>query len=320
MMIGGALFPDKTNKIVSLKWIPLLRDLDICSRLSWGSAILDSPAFAHPAETFCAFPLCLGSFSFVPYLLCIRFRGDDKWWPVELEYWYDFWHNRRAREHQIQIVPTHYPGWPTKEYADWWVVACCRRFVPGIACCKILKALSCRMMCRQLRLRGGTQLSYRAMRPLADDWCGFSALISGGRVRARPRVSGRMRSRAERMLTRRLSTVDMRTFLRGLGPRIKGDDPVLHEPDVDFFSSADLELARFILHGEGSGSGSAPHASAGGPSRHHRYGLPQDMYEVFSCGEQTIDHIAHKYIASRTSDDAVYRPGPPLQPHPDPAQ
>ncbi|MED6117620.1 hypothetical protein PIB30_111637, partial [Stylosanthes scabra] len=36
--------------------------------------------------------------------------------------------SHRVREHQIQIVPTHYPGWPTKEYADWWVVACQRWF------------------------------------------------------------------------------------------------------------------------------------------------------------------------------------------------
>ncbi|MED6224996.1 hypothetical protein PIB30_089486 [Stylosanthes scabra] len=37
-------------------------------------------------------------------------RGEDKWWPDELEYWYGFWNNRRAREHQIQIVYTPYPG------------------------------------------------------------------------------------------------------------------------------------------------------------------------------------------------------------------
>ncbi|MED6148140.1 hypothetical protein PIB30_050331 [Stylosanthes scabra] len=54
------------------------------------------------------------------------------------------------------------------------------------------------------------------------------------------------------------------------------------------------------------------------PSGHHRYGLPQDMYEIFTCGEQTMDHIAHEYIASRTSDDAIYRPL--LQPHLDPAE
>ncbi|MED6185937.1 hypothetical protein PIB30_061944 [Stylosanthes scabra] len=65
----------------------------------------------------------------VPIVLFMYVRGEDKWWPAELDYWYDFWHNRRGREHQIQIVPTHYPGWPTKEYADWWVVACRRRFL-----------------------------------------------------------------------------------------------------------------------------------------------------------------------------------------------
>ncbi|MED6158954.1 hypothetical protein PIB30_037763 [Stylosanthes scabra] len=33
-------------------------------------------------------------------------RGDDKWWPNELQYWYELWNNRRAGEHQIQIVQT----------------------------------------------------------------------------------------------------------------------------------------------------------------------------------------------------------------------
>ncbi|MED6196019.1 hypothetical protein PIB30_043286 [Stylosanthes scabra] len=56
-------------------------------------------------------------------------RGDNKWWPTELAYWYGFWRNRRRLKHQIQIVPTHYPGWPTKEYADWWAVACRRWFL-----------------------------------------------------------------------------------------------------------------------------------------------------------------------------------------------
>ncbi|MED6223491.1 hypothetical protein PIB30_074478, partial [Stylosanthes scabra] len=104
-----------------------------------------------------------------------------------------------------------------------------------------------------------------------------------------------------------------------LGPRIRGDGHAPHEPDVDFFSGTDLELARFILHGEDSGSKSTPHASAVGTSV-HQYGPPNEMYEVFWCGEQTMDHIAHEDIASCTSNDAVYRLGPPLQPHPDPAQ
>ncbi|MED6136091.1 hypothetical protein PIB30_052729 [Stylosanthes scabra] len=66
------------------------------------------------------------------------------------------------------------------------------------------------------------------MPPLAEDERGCSALISGGRVRARPQVGGRMRSPVERMLTRRLSTVDRRTFLRGLGPRIRAGMTTRH--------------------------------------------------------------------------------------------
>ncbi|MED6150537.1 hypothetical protein PIB30_073290 [Stylosanthes scabra] len=56
-------------------------------------------------------------------------KGEDNWWLAELDYWYGFWNNRRAGEHQIQIVHTQYPEWLTKEYIDWCVVACRRRFL-----------------------------------------------------------------------------------------------------------------------------------------------------------------------------------------------
>ncbi|MED6212771.1 hypothetical protein PIB30_086749, partial [Stylosanthes scabra] len=100
-------------------------------------------------------------------------------------------------------------------------------------------------------------------------------------------------------------------------PGSRGDRHAPREPDLDFFSNADLELARFILQGEGSGAGTAPHASGTGTSI-HRFGPPNEMYDVFSCGEETMDHIMHEYRASRAADDAVYRPGPPLKPHHDP--
>ncbi|MED6116594.1 hypothetical protein PIB30_101686 [Stylosanthes scabra] len=103
-----------------------------------------------------------------------------------------------------------------------------------------------------------------------------------------------------------LSTVDMRTFQRELGPRIRGEAHVSYEPDVNFFSGADIELAWFTLQGEGSGLGSAPHPPYGGPSgQFNRYGPPNDMYDMFSCGERTMDHIAHEFIASRTSADVA---------------
>ncbi|XP_057755254.1 putative disease resistance protein RGA3 isoform X2 [Arachis stenosperma] len=41
MVIGGFLFPDQSSDVrVSVKWLPLLQDLDACGRLSWGSAVL----------------------------------------------------------------------------------------------------------------------------------------------------------------------------------------------------------------------------------------------------------------------------------------
>ncbi|MED6165444.1 hypothetical protein PIB30_099584 [Stylosanthes scabra] len=196
-------------------------------------------------------------------------KGDDKWWLAELAYWYGFWHNRRSRDHQIQIVPIRYPGWPTKEYDDWWAVACRRRF------------LSPNLLLQDPR---GAQLP--------DDV---------------PPAATQERD---------LIVLPRDAPAPGAGdpdPWGGGDGHAPHEPDVDFFSGIDLKLARFILQGEGFGSASALYPPAGGPSGHfNRYGPPNEMYEVFSCGEQTINHIAHEYIASRTSDDAVYRPGPPL--------
>ncbi|MED6161982.1 hypothetical protein PIB30_066068 [Stylosanthes scabra] len=208
-------------------------------------------------------------------------RGDDKWWPTELAYWYGFWHNQRARDHQILIVPTHYPGWPTKEYADWWAVACRRRFLS---------------LDRLLQDPRGAQL--------LDDHPDIRRKGEGAPTSGRSNTQPGGEDVDEVAEYRRQDDIP-----EGAGAQDQGgDDHTPHEPDIDFFFGADLELARFILHGEGSGSGSAPHASTDGPSGHHHYEPPQDMYEVFSCGEQTMDHIVHEYIASRTSDDAVYRP------------
>ncbi|MED6129438.1 hypothetical protein PIB30_107916 [Stylosanthes scabra] len=80
-------------------------------------------------------------------------------------------------------------------------------------------------------------------------------------------------------------------------------------------SGTDVDLARFMEYGGGSGS----QPGDGGPPS-HRYGTPSDMYELFLCGEQTMDQIAHGYVTSRPTNDVVYRPSPPLQPHPDYSQ
>ncbi|MED6124414.1 hypothetical protein PIB30_058671 [Stylosanthes scabra] len=45
-------------------------------------------------------------------------------------------------------------------------------------------------------------------------------------------------------------------------------------------------------YGGGSGSGSGSQLGDKVPPS-HRYGPPSDMYELFSCGEQTMDQIAH---------------------------
>ncbi|MED6142902.1 hypothetical protein PIB30_001669 [Stylosanthes scabra] len=36
LMIGCWLFLDKSDNMVSVRWVPLLEDLDACARLSWG--------------------------------------------------------------------------------------------------------------------------------------------------------------------------------------------------------------------------------------------------------------------------------------------
>ncbi|MED6161983.1 hypothetical protein PIB30_066069 [Stylosanthes scabra] len=223
-------------------------------------------------------------------------RGDDKWWPDELAYWYGFWHNRRSRDHQIQIVPTHYPGWPTREYADWW--ASPDRLLQDPRGAQLLDDVP----------PAATQERDPIVLPRHAPARRRRAQMQ--RPDIRRKGEGAFTSgRSDTMLTRRLSTIDMRTFQRGLGPRIRGDG---HAPHV---------LAWFILQGESSGSRSAPHPPAGAPSgQFNCYGPPNDMYDVFSYSEQMIDHIAHEFITSRTSDDAVYRPGPPLQPHHDLAQ
>ena len=39
-LLGGQLLSDTSDNKVKLMYLPLLRDLDACGRLSWGSAVL----------------------------------------------------------------------------------------------------------------------------------------------------------------------------------------------------------------------------------------------------------------------------------------
>ncbi|RYR33967.1 hypothetical protein Ahy_A10g048665 [Arachis hypogaea] len=40
LLIRGYLLTDKSNNLVHLRWIPLLRDFEECRVISWGSAVL----------------------------------------------------------------------------------------------------------------------------------------------------------------------------------------------------------------------------------------------------------------------------------------
>ncbi|MED6152648.1 hypothetical protein PIB30_094047 [Stylosanthes scabra] len=180
------------------------------------------------------------------------------------------------------------------------------------------------------------------MHRLVEDGLGNNARMSGGRVKGwRVRVGPTLSRDEMGRKRRRLSTIDRRISLRRLrgmdkriyprGPSttdrgaytrrvmwsLMGGPATTQEADIDFFSGADLELARFILQGEGSGSGSVPHASAAGPSGFETMGPPTEMYEVFMCSPSTMDQLAQEFVAGRGSDDAVYRPEPPVYPHVD---
>ncbi|RYQ93299.1 hypothetical protein Ahy_B09g099568 [Arachis hypogaea] len=39
-LIGSILFPDASDFRAHIRWLPLLEDLDTCSQMSWGSAVL----------------------------------------------------------------------------------------------------------------------------------------------------------------------------------------------------------------------------------------------------------------------------------------
>ncbi|MED6201293.1 hypothetical protein PIB30_093479 [Stylosanthes scabra] len=248
-------------------------------------------------------------------------RDDDKWWPDELAYWYGFWHNRRSRYHQIQIVPTRYPGWPTREYADWCAVACRRRFLS---------------LDRLLQDPRGAQLPDDVPPAATQERDPIvlqrDAPARGRRVRMQCpdiRRKGEGASTSGRSDTQPGGDhVDEEAEYRrhedipeGAGAQDPGGWPRDSRTERRLLLRRGYRASSVHPTGRGLWCRIRPHPPAGGPSgQFNRYGPPNDMYNVFSCGEQTMDHIAHEFIASRTSDDAVYRPGPPLQPHHDPAQ
>ena len=39
-LIGSMIFPDKSDNLVHLMWLPLLEDFELCGSYSWGSACL----------------------------------------------------------------------------------------------------------------------------------------------------------------------------------------------------------------------------------------------------------------------------------------
>ncbi|MED6162652.1 hypothetical protein PIB30_072583 [Stylosanthes scabra] len=113
-----------------------------------------------------------------------------------------------TREHQIQIVYTPYTDWPTKEYMDWWVVACRRQFLSED-----------HMLHDPRSVQLPDDVPPTVTQPRDQIVLPHDAPAHGRRAQQQhPDVElvGRMISRVERMSTKRLSTVDRRTYPMGL--------------------------------------------------------------------------------------------------------
>ncbi|MED6174443.1 hypothetical protein PIB30_069038, partial [Stylosanthes scabra] len=186
-------------------------------------------------------------------------RGDDRWWPNELAYWYGFWSNRRSRDHQIQIVPTCHPGWPTMEYTDWWAVACRQRFLTqdrllqdprGVQLPGDVPPASSQERDPIVLPRDAPARERRAwMQRPNIQWKGEGA-SSSGRVDSQP---------GEDDEDEEAEYDQQEDIPEGDGDQDPGGDgPASHDPDIDFFSD------RVMEYGGASGSGSRPNPPPGG--------------------------------------------------------
>ncbi|MED6127105.1 hypothetical protein PIB30_084970 [Stylosanthes scabra] len=182
-----------------------------------------------------------------------------------------------SRDHQIQIVPTWHPSWPSKEYTDWWVVAYRQRFLtqdrllqdprgfqlPGDVPPVVSQARDPIVLPRDAPARGRW---VRMQRPDIRQK-GEGAPSSG---REDPQL-GEDDEDEEAEYARQ---EDIPEGGRDQDPG--GEGRVTHDGDLDFFSGADVDLARFMEYGGGSGSGSGSQPEDGVPPS-HRYGPPSDM-------------------------------------------
>ncbi|MED6212070.1 hypothetical protein PIB30_079715 [Stylosanthes scabra] len=187
-------------------------------------------------------------------------RGEDKWWPGEHSYWYDLWMDRRSEQRQIRIFPTPYTGMRAKE-------------LPFDAPLRVTQSRDPIVLPRDAPSRGK-----RARQQHPD---------------VRRKGQGESRGGYPRWsYVHDHVGADTTAHEADGGGDQGGDGTVGHDADIDFFSGADLELVRFILQGDGSGSGSAPHASTDRPSGHEVAAPTAEMYEVFTCGDKMMDQIA----------------------------
>ncbi|MED6219368.1 hypothetical protein PIB30_035183 [Stylosanthes scabra] len=213
------------------------------------------------------------------------------------------WNNRRSIVHHIWVVHTRHIGWPTQEYMEWWERSCRRRYLS---------------VDPVLHDPWGVQLPDdvppATTQPRDDLVLPQDAPARGRRARQqRPDVRRKGKGVASSSQSQDQpggDDVNEEAEYRLLEDIPEGGDvhdqgaanATVHESDADFFSGADLELARWALQGDGSGPGSAPRASG------FQVAEPlSDMYEVFTCSEQMMDQLAQEFVAARSADEPISR-------------
>ncbi|XP_072066719.1 protein MAIN-LIKE 1-like [Arachis hypogaea] len=94
-LIGGILFPYESDSRVHIRWLPLLKDLETCGRLSWGSAVLTwlyrqmCRATEHGQRNLGGCVSLLLSWAY-HHILLLRPDGCDTHWFSLVERWVQY--------------------------------------------------------------------------------------------------------------------------------------------------------------------------------------------------------------------------------------
>ncbi|MED6204848.1 hypothetical protein PIB30_012619 [Stylosanthes scabra] len=180
--------------------------------------------------------------------LTLSARGDDKWWLDELSYWYDILNHRRSIVHQMRVVPTDHGGWPSQQYLQWWERSCRRRY------------LSVAPVLRDPRgVRLPDSVPPAATQPRDELVLPHDAPVRG-RCARQQRPDARRKGKGVASSSRSQNQPGGDTVTeeaerdrhedvpKGQGVHESGQAAATaHEADPDFFTGADLEMARWAL-------------------------------------------------------------------------